>query len=611
MDDAPLEPTPCTEEGSTSPLSNDAIAPAARRLTDRYEFLRELGRGGMAIVYLAREMSSGQIVAIKLLGASQGPVTEAARRFAREAETVASLEHPNIVRVLRVEDMDGPSPAIVSVYIPGETLRELLRRGPLPYERAAQILREMASALAYAHGKRIVHRDVKPENIVLELHTGRALLADFGVARQLDSETILTAVGTSVGTPTYMAPEQIIGSHVDARADVYALGLIGWEMLSGRRPWEGETLYGVLHKQQHEKLPPLDELRPDIPTYLLRAIAGAIEKDPNCRWKDAAEFLEKLNPAPAALPPLPAREDLEDEAAEAENVPILVPESVVPVVGPPSPTAVGAPETPAAPGVEPEPVVASATAAAPASAVAASAGPASAIPTSAASESPAPGAASHPAFTRERRQPRTPRRWLPAALAAAAVLLIVALIAATRHKDRSISGDRSLDSLLTAANHDGVAAAVVDSAYLKRPKHLTAAQRRKWIADSIAHTHGAVRSEAAGTVDLSPQSDARCRSPKDADQKACLMHAVARNDAALNAAYQALINDILARYSGADQTRLLTSLRGEQRASLETRDAQCRAVPAATGDLWGVARAPCFALRSSRRAAELQARIGH
>ncbi|AHG91616.1 protein kinase [Gemmatirosa kalamazoonensis] len=571
----------------------------------------------MAIVYLARELATGQIVAIKLLGALQGGSTEAARRFAREAETVSALEHPNIVRVLRVEDLDGPAPAIISVYIPGETLRDLLRRGPLPYERATQILREIASALAYAHDRRIVHRDVKPENIVLELHTGRALLADFGVARQLDAETILTVVGTSVGTPAYMAPEQIIGSHVDARADVYALGLIGWEMLSGRRPWEGETLYGVLHKQQHEKLPPLDELRPDIPTYLLRAIAGAMEKDPECRWRDASEFLERLNPSPAALPPLPVRGDLDGPSADVG--PIFVPDAVVPVV---SPTAAEEPE------VVPVPVAASTVAPPPPLAEVAPVTPTAPVtpvtpvtpvppvpPVPPVAPVTPPPSAPHPAFvTAERRQPRAARRrWWPAAAAVVALLLVAVLLSTTRHaKARPVSGDRGLDSLLNAAGADGVV--LVDSANrAATEKKLTTAQRKKARTDSIARARSGNRVEAAGTVDLAPPAGSdRCRSTASADQRACLMSAIARNDAPLNRAYQALITDLRGRLSGDAEAQAVERLREEQRAWLDKRDRECRAAtPEGSTGLWGVARAPCFAQRSAQRTTELRARVGH
>jgi serine/threonine protein kinase/uncharacterized protein YecT (DUF1311 family) len=285
----------------------------------------------MGIVYLARELAGGRPVAIKLLGTPRAGDTDAARRFAREARTVAALDHPHIVRTLAIEELSGDAIAIVSEYIPGQTLRARLREtGPLPFEHAALVLRDIASALAHAHRFRIVHRDVKPENIFVEQESGRALLADFGIARPLDADSALTVAGASLGTPTYMAPEQVRGDELDERADVYSLGLVGWEMLAGSRPWEGETLYDVLHKQQHHRLPSLAELRPDIPMYLLVAIEGALSKHPDERWADGAELLTRLTPTPATLPPRRSRRDSSwaDEATVPIAVPVLQPAPV-------------------------------------------------------------------------------------------------------------------------------------------------------------------------------------------------------------------------------------------------------------------------------------------
>ncbi|MDF1506306.1 serine/threonine-protein kinase, partial [Roseisolibacter sp. H3M3-2] len=316
------------------PIPFDQLPPAARRLTDRFEFLEELGRGGMAEVYLARPLEGGEPVAVKLVAAPYAADPEAAGRFAREARTVASLAHPNLVRNLGVVDApDGRTVAIVSAYVRGRTLRAVLReRGALPFDEAAAVLRDVAAGLAHAHAARIVHRDVKPENVFLEDDSGRALLADFGIARPIDAETQLTMVGSSLGTPTYMAPEQVDGGAVDARADVYALGLVGWEMLSGRRPWAGESLYALLHKQKHEPLPDLGALRPDVPAFLLRAIEGALAKDPARRWRDAGELLDRLSPRPApAAAPDP---DAWTDAATLRRVPPPAPQVAV---APPAP----------------------------------------------------------------------------------------------------------------------------------------------------------------------------------------------------------------------------------------------------------------------------------
>ena len=290
------------------PIPHDQLPPEARRLSGRYEMLAELGRGGMAVVYLARDRRTGQHVAIKLIASRYAADPEALRRFEREARTVAGLRHPNLVRMLGVEALDdaGDAFAIVNAYVHGRTLRAILREvGALRFDVVVGVLRDVAAGLAHAHAARIVHRDVKPENIFLEDGTDRALLADFGIARSLDTDTLLTMTGSSLGTPTYMAPEQVDGRTADERADVYALGLVGWEMVAGRRPWQGETLYAVLHKQKHERLPDLAALRPDIPAFLLGAIEGALQKAPGDRWRDAGELLARLTPRATPLPPAP------------------------------------------------------------------------------------------------------------------------------------------------------------------------------------------------------------------------------------------------------------------------------------------------------------------
>ena len=261
-----------------------------------YEILRALGRGGMAVVYLARHRESSRLVAIKTIRRQYVEDREAITRFAREARTVARLDHPNIVRTHAVELLAERALAIVMEYVPGGTLRDEMRRGaPFTYERATQVLRDVAAALGYAHSQGIVHRDVKPENIFLDDLAGRALLSDFGIARSIGSETLLTMAGVTLGTPAYMSPEQIEAIPVDGRSDIYSLGLVGWEMLAGKRPWEGDSLYSVIYKQKHEELPRLTELRPDIPAPLLFAIEGAMHKHRDERWANTDEFLAQFS----------------------------------------------------------------------------------------------------------------------------------------------------------------------------------------------------------------------------------------------------------------------------------------------------------------------------
>jgi alpha-tubulin suppressor-like RCC1 family protein/tRNA A-37 threonylcarbamoyl transferase component Bud32 len=269
---------------------------ATTDLESEYEILGELGRGATAVVYRARDRELGREVAIKVIRPKFVDDDETVARLAREARTVAQLQHPNIVTLFAVKRVRDGSLALVMQIVPGRTLREILNeRGAWTFERADRVLRDVASALAHAHERGIVHRDVKPENIFIDETTGRALLSDFGVARSLEPDSQLTATGTAIGTPAYMSPEQIDGTELDGRSDLYSLGLVGWEMLTGRRPWEGEGLYSVIYKQKREELQPIDELRPDTPNRLIYLVEGAIRKDPAERWSSAGELVERAS----------------------------------------------------------------------------------------------------------------------------------------------------------------------------------------------------------------------------------------------------------------------------------------------------------------------------
>ena len=273
--------------------------PPLLALAADYEIVRELGRGGTAVVYLARVRETGEDVAIKLIHARYAEDAEAVARFSREARFIAQLDHPNVVRVHSVLDLGEGGIALVMAHVPGRTLKQLIHEsGPLAPARAERIMRDMAGALGAAHARGIVHRDVKPENIFID-DDGRALLADFGVARSMSAEAQqLTMHGVAIGTPTYMAPEQIDGGELDGRGDIYSLGLVAWEMLSGRRPWDGEALYSVLYHQKHGRLPAIQELRPDVPAHLVEAIEGAIEKERESRWQTTDELIAALDGNP-------------------------------------------------------------------------------------------------------------------------------------------------------------------------------------------------------------------------------------------------------------------------------------------------------------------------
>lgn len=280
-------------EGAVSDGGGTRAGGWPHELDAEYECLGELGRGGMAVVYRARERALGRDVAIKVVRPRFHSDNESVARLAREARTVAQLEHPNIVSLHAVKQLSNGL-ALVMQLIPGMTLKGALARGALSPVEAEQVLRDIARALAYAHRCGVVHRDVKPENIFLDEITGRALLSDFGVARSIEENTELTATGTAIGTPTYMSPEQIDGGHLDGRSDLYALGMVGWEMLSGQRPWAGESLYSVIYRQKHDPLPPLDLIRSDIPPKLQYLIEGLMHKNPDRRWVGAARFLTLL-----------------------------------------------------------------------------------------------------------------------------------------------------------------------------------------------------------------------------------------------------------------------------------------------------------------------------
>ena len=268
--------------------------PPLARLGKKYEILYELGRGGMAAVYCAREHATGRERAIKIIHAKYLGDAEALARFARESRFVAQLTHPNIVPMHAVESIDGTAVALVMDCISGRTLKQVIRGGEtLSFHWITRVLDDIAAALEYAHAQGIVHRDVKPENIFIEETTQRAILSDFGIARSLHTETSLTVMGMAIGTPTYMSPEQVDGT-VDGRSDLYSLGLVGWEMLTGQRPWDGETLYQVIYRQKHDVLTPITTFRPDTPLRLLTAVEGLFEKDPGARWQTAADFRRQL-----------------------------------------------------------------------------------------------------------------------------------------------------------------------------------------------------------------------------------------------------------------------------------------------------------------------------
>jgi serine/threonine-protein kinase len=280
------------------------------RLAGRYEIERELGRGGMGAVYLARDVKLGRSVALKVLPPEYATSSTLRDRFLRETRMAASFSHPNIVPVYAVEDSDDFL-AYVMGYVEGESLAERVRRaGPLSVRESVRLLQDVGYALAYAHGRGIVHRDIKPDNIMIERATSRALVMDFGVSRVIASPTDsagggLTRVGEVVGTPEYMSPEQATGDRVDGRSDLYSLGLTAYYALTGRVAMAAESTGKALVKQITETLPPMATERPDLPPALAEAIDRCLMKEPDARFARAEELVEALDAAQLAAPEIP------------------------------------------------------------------------------------------------------------------------------------------------------------------------------------------------------------------------------------------------------------------------------------------------------------------
>jgi len=288
----------------------DQLARLKTALADRYTIERELGRGGMATVYLAEDVKHHRPVALKVLKSELAAVL-GPERFLREIEISARLTHPHILPLLDSGDAGGTL-FYVMPYVEGESLRDRLdREKQLPVDDALQISREVADALSYAHSRGVIHRDIKPENILLE--SGHAVVADFGIARAIDQaggET-LTATGLAVGTPAYMSPEQAAGSRdLDGRSDLYSLGCVLYEMLAGQPPFTGPTVESLVHQHLTVEPPNITAIRPAVPAQVAATLQRALSKTPADRFNPVALFAEALGSrgsAPATMfPPAPA-----------------------------------------------------------------------------------------------------------------------------------------------------------------------------------------------------------------------------------------------------------------------------------------------------------------
>ena len=317
-----------------------------------FRIVGPLGRGGMASVYRAYEPALDRYVALKVLPREFLHDPGFAERFKREAKAIARLEHPNIVPIYaydidRAFGIPWMALRLVGSQDPekqrGGALSQVLRLGLLGAERAVGILRGVADALDYAHGKGVVHRDVKPQNVLLD-EDGRVYLADFGIARMLESSAGLTATGMITGTPQYMAPEQATGTNVGPAADVYALGIVAYEMLTGRVPFAADTPVAIIMKHVQEPLPlPPPE---SVPEPLLRAILKCTAKNPAERWPSAGAFVAALEAGLDARAVSPSAPTLDVPLPAATTV--VSPRTAVPAASPPASPPVRTGLTPAA-----------------------------------------------------------------------------------------------------------------------------------------------------------------------------------------------------------------------------------------------------------------------
>jgi len=278
-----------------------------RVLESQYEIEKEIGRGGMGIVYGGRDKRLKRPVAIKLLPPELAFRSEIRSRFLREAEMAAQLSHPHIVPIYSVDEREGLVYFVMAL-VEGENLgTRIAARGPVPPEEARRILREVGDALAYAHSQNTVHRDIKPDNILIDRATGRTMVTDFGIARAVSEggDSKLTATGIAIGTPAYMSPEQSAGDRdIDGRTDLYALGIVAYQMLCGDLPFNATSAPALLVKHLSEKPVPIDQ-RAMVPPDLARAVMLCLEKNPDDRFPDARAFVQALETG--NVPQLPQR----------------------------------------------------------------------------------------------------------------------------------------------------------------------------------------------------------------------------------------------------------------------------------------------------------------
>ncbi len=306
-----------------------------------YRITKQLGVGGMATVWKAYHPALDRYVAIKALHPSFKEDPQFTARFQREAKIVAKLTHPHIVPIYDFSEHEGMA-YLVMRYIDGRTLKAILKEGPLPLDKVIDILEPAGQALAYAHDQGVLHRDIKPSNFILSLE-GEVFLTDFGLARMAETGDSTLSRDMLVGTPQYISPEQARGEKLDARTDIYSLGVVLFEMLTGKVPYDADTPYAVIHDHIFSPLPLPTEFKPDVPGSVERVVLKALAKDRNDRFENVREMVSALEEALAgelvaveAQPPLP-EESSEGPVPLAEMAEELPPVEPMGEIEPPAP----------------------------------------------------------------------------------------------------------------------------------------------------------------------------------------------------------------------------------------------------------------------------------
>jgi len=307
-------PTPLTDGPEPTPAAAPSTASAASAkpmpaTLGRYRVDSQIGRGSMGAVFLGRDPQIGRQVAIKTLALSRefegGKLVEARQRFFREAETAGRLQHPDIVTIFDAGEAQDLA-YIAMEFIRGHDLQRHTAPGRLlPVPQVLEIVARVAEALSYAHAQGVVHRDIKPANVMVDLDSGLVKVMDFGVARLDDASR--TRTGLVLGTPSFMSPEQMAGRHADGRSDLYSLGVMLFQLLSGQLPHQGESMAKLMQQIANEPAPDIRTLRPELPQELADVVALALEKRPEVRYADGLQFAQDLRAVAVAMsaPPPP------------------------------------------------------------------------------------------------------------------------------------------------------------------------------------------------------------------------------------------------------------------------------------------------------------------